>query len=94
MTPTLKSYIQLQLSPMMTLGSAQGMMISARATPRHQKLWFRMRAAAKPSANWPPTTSPIHQIELRSDSQKVSSESARLKLPSPTKGTLRGRKST
>ncbi len=37
-TPRWKSYIQLHMSPMMTLGSAQGMMIKERASPRQKKL--------------------------------------------------------
>ena len=64
MTPRLKSYIQVHISPMMTLGRAQGMMMSERASPRHQKLWLSSKAAPSPSRNCRPTTPTIQISEL------------------------------
>ena len=55
MMPRLKSSIQVQIRPMMTLGSAQGTMTSARASHRHENFRFSSSAAARPSANCAPT---------------------------------------
>ena len=56
---------------MMTLGRAHGMMMSERASPRHQKLWFNSKAAPSPSRNCRPTTPIIQTSEFHSEIQKT-----------------------
>ncbi len=90
MTPRLKSYIQVHISPMMTLGRAHGMMMSERASPRHQKLWFNSKAAPRPSRNCSPTTPTIQISEFHSEIQNTSSCMMATKLPKPTKTALDG----
>ena len=76
-TPRLKSSIQVQISPMITDGSAHGTTTSARAMPRHAKLRFSSRAAVKPRANCSETAQTTQTSELPRLSQNTGSASAR-----------------
>jgi hypothetical protein len=63
-TPRLKSSIQVQISPMITDGSAQGTTTSARAMPRQAKLRFSSSAEVKPSVNCSDTAQITQTSEL------------------------------
>ena len=75
--PRLKSSIQVQTRPMMTLGSAQGTTIRARAMPRQAKLRLSSSAVIRPSANCSPTPAMTQISELPRLAQKVGSVSER-----------------
>ena len=71
--PTCGWYIHDHISAITTLGSAQGIRIRLRATPRHQKRWLSNKAAAKPSSNCSGTVSPIHSKVRPSDDHATGS---------------------
>ena len=76
-TPRLKSSIQVQISPMITEGSAHGTTTSARAMPRQAKLRLSSSAVAKPSVNCSDTAQMTQTSELPRLSQNTGSASAR-----------------